>query len=180
MKLMLVAAAGLMVAPTGIVALMGQIPTRAGLQGPPGLTLKESRVIPDNPRAYPEWLHRTTNPAPETHVDTLYVDVYVCAQMNADEHIWCCVGSNQPGPLCEEVSPGQIPQCGYYGFDWTQTYTGALSCSVYGVPFGETIYIGRSADTAALVGAFMVKPTLQSQENCYWTFFTRVRGTGEP
>ena len=48
-------------------------------------------------------------------------------------------------------------------------------CSTLGIPFYETIWMGKSQASAILVAIIHVEPSLINEEDCFWMFNGRTR-----
>ena len=94
------------------------------------------------------------------------------------DNVWICTGSFTPRTgACSMTLPNpNIGPCTNWTFENAQLwYPRNGVSSMLGIPFYETIWMGKLPASAILVATIHVKPSLINAEDCFWMFNGRTR-----
>ena len=156
------------------------IMTPVPIEGPPWLIHGgNDTTSPEGPMQRPSWLAHPVGTIIEnpTAQDGLRVALTVNVTGGPKDNVWICTGSFAPvSGACAMTLPNpNIGPSANWTFENAQLwYPRNGVCSTLGIPFYETIWMGKSQASAILVATIHVEPSLINEEDCFWMFNGRT------
>ena len=149
------------------------------IEGPPWLIHGgNGTTSPDGPMK-PSWLAYAGGTIIEnpTGQDGLRIALTINVTGGPQDNVWICTGSFTPvSRACSMTLPNpNIVPCTDWTFENAQLwYPRNGFCSTLGLPFDETIWMGKSPASAILAATIHVEPSLINAEDCFWMFNGRT------
>ena len=149
------------------------------IEGPSWLIHGGNRTTsPDGPMK-PSWLAYAggmiiENPTAQDH---LRVALTINVTGGPQDNVWICTGSFTPrSGACSMTlpNPNIVPRTNWTFENAQLWYPRNGVCSTLGLPFDETIWMGKSPASAILVATIHVDPSLVNAEDCFWIFTGRT------